>query len=80
MEPCAHRCSIVADLVAGRARDRGTSERSERVALGLDPVLVPLIPPRPELYVCRHGATWSSRLAAAECPCIDPSTSLEVSP
>ncbi len=44
MDPCADRCTIVADLVVRLARAEGKPERAVRVSLGLSPEFVPPTP------------------------------------
>ena len=43
-EPCADRCTILADVVSRLALAEGRSERAQRVALGLSPEFVPPLP------------------------------------
>ena len=64
--PCAHRCSLVADLCAEVARARGTSERVIRVSLGLTPEYVPL------REVCgRCGQVWDLHENRTACEASD---------
>lgn len=43
-EPCADRCTVLADVLARLAQARGTSEAHERPSMGLTPEFVPPIP------------------------------------
>ena len=43
-EPCADRCTVLADVVARLAQARGTSEAHERLSMGLSPEYVPPVP------------------------------------
>lgn len=43
-EPCADRCSTIAEVLVELAHAHGRSERAERVAHGLTPEFVPPLP------------------------------------
>ncbi|MDA8439051.1 MAG: hypothetical protein M0Z51_09365 [Propionibacterium sp.] len=70
-QPCADRCSIVADLAVQLAHATGTQERVARVSLGLTPVYVPVS----ARFVCEGcGHVWESREAADACATYDDTT------
>lgn len=52
-EPCADRCTIVADVMVELAHAHGRSERAERVAHGLTPEFVPPVPRTPTSAAAR---------------------------
>ena len=43
-EPCADRCTVLADVLARLARAEGKSESHERLSFGLTPEFVPPLP------------------------------------
>ena len=51
--PCADRCTLVADLLADRARAHGTSEAHERLSAGLSREFVPPLPRTPTAAALR---------------------------
>lgn len=45
-EPCADRCTVMAEVLVELAHAHGRSERAERVAHGMSPEFVPPVPRR----------------------------------